>query len=117
MGFSIYRVPHHPPERPIVFKNMRKRWRTGVVAIAALGLGLGAVVHTQGASAATWPTATGTVKLTATKAVSGTLDGGLKRYVGSGALGTDDQDEGQDPLFTLAGRRDPEERHHRLPGR
>jgi hypothetical protein len=85
-----------------VFKNLRKRWRTGVVAIAALGLGLGAVVHTQGASAATWPTATGTVKLTATKAVSGTLDGGLKRYVGSGALGTGDQDEGQDPMFTLA---------------
>ncbi|MEV6342511.1 pectate lyase [Actinoplanes sp. NPDC051851] len=85
-----------------MFKNMRKRWRAGLVAITALGLGLGAVVYTQGANAATWPTATGTVKLTATKSVSGTLDGGLKRYYGSGALGTDDQDEGQDPLFELA---------------
>ena len=85
-----------------MFKNLRKRWRAGLVAITALGLGLGAVVYTQGASAATWPTATGTTKLTATKAVSGTFDGGLKRFVGSGALGTDSQDEDQDPLFELA---------------
>ncbi|WP_308285833.1 pectate lyase [Actinoplanes hulinensis] len=85
-----------------MFNNLRKRWRAGVVAIAALGLGLGAVVYTQGASAATWPSATGSVALTAGKSVSGTLDGGLKRYYGSGALGTGDQDEGQDPLFILA---------------
>ena len=85
-----------------MFKNLRKRWRAGLVAMTALGLGLGAVVYTQGASAATWPTATGTVKVTATKAVSGTLDGGLKRFVGSGALGSGSQDEGQDPLFELA---------------
>ncbi|GLY05673.1 pectate lyase [Actinoplanes sp. NBRC 101535] len=85
-----------------MFKNLRKRWRTGVVALAALGLGLGAAVYTQGASAATWPSATGTTKVTATKAVSGTLDGGLKRFVGSGALGTDSQAEGQKPLFELA---------------
>ncbi|GGN60969.1 pectate lyase [Actinoplanes lobatus] len=85
-----------------MFNNLRKRWRAGVVAIAALGLGLGAVVYTQGASAATWPSATGSVALSASKSVSGTLDGGLKRYYGSGALGTDDQDEGQDPLFILA---------------
>jgi hypothetical protein len=85
-----------------VFNNLRKRWRAGVVAVAALGLGLGAVVWTQGASAATWPTATGSVKLTASKSVSGTLDGGLKRYVGSGALGGSGQEEGQDPLFVLA---------------
>ena len=85
-----------------MFNNLRKRWRTGVVAVAAVGLGVGAVVWTQGASAATWPSATGTVKVTASKAVSGTLDGGLKRYVGSGALGGDSQEEGQDPLFVLA---------------
>ncbi|MEV6304000.1 pectate lyase [Actinoplanes sp. NPDC051861] len=85
-----------------MFKNLKKRWRAGVVTVAALGLGLGAVVYTQGASAASFPTATGTVKLTASKSVSGTLDGGLKRYYGSGALGGDSQDEGQDPLFVLA---------------
>ncbi|KUL39403.1 pectate lyase [Actinoplanes awajinensis] len=89
-------------ERLLVFKNLRKRWRAGLVAVTAIGLGLGAVVYTQGASAATWPTATGTTKLTATKAVSGTLDGGLKRFIGSGALGGDSQEEGQDPLFELA---------------
>jgi hypothetical protein len=105
MGASIGRVPIHPrsvPERLHVFNNMRKRWRAGVVAIAALGLGIGTVVYTQGASAATWPTATGTVKLTASKSVSGTLDGGLKRYVGSGDLGGSGQEEGQDPMFVLA---------------
>ena len=52
--------------------------------------------------AASWPTATGTKPVTATIPVSGTLDGGNVRYVGSGALGGDSQDEGQDPLFKLA---------------
>ncbi|MEU4427365.1 pectate lyase [Actinoplanes sp. NPDC024001] len=85
-----------------MFNNLRKRWRAGVVALAAVGLGLGAVVYTQGASAASFPSATGSVKLTASKPVSGTLDGGLKRYYGSGALGSESQDEGQDPLFVLA---------------
>jgi hypothetical protein len=85
-----------------VFKNLTKRWRAGVVTVAAIGLGVGAVVYTQGASAASFPSATGTVKVSASKSVSGTLDGGLKRYVGSGALGSDSQDEGQDPLFVLA---------------
>ncbi|SDT78764.1 pectate lyase [Actinoplanes derwentensis] len=85
-----------------MFKKLQKRWRAGLVTVVALSLGMGAVVYTQGASAATFPTATGTTKLTASKAVSGTFDGGLKRFVGSGALGGDSQDEGQDPLFTLA---------------
>ncbi|WP_328464315.1 pectate lyase [Actinoplanes sp. NBC_00393] len=49
-----------------------------------------------------WPAATGTKPVTATIAVSGTLDGGNVRYYGSGALGGDGQDEGQDPLFKLA---------------
>jgi hypothetical protein len=51
---------------------------------------------------ASWPTATGSKAVTATIAVSGTLDGGNVRYFGSGALGGDGQDEGQDPLFKLA---------------
>jgi hypothetical protein len=52
--------------------------------------------------AASWPKATGEKPVTATIAVSGTLDGGNVRYFGSGALGGDGQDEGQDPLFKLA---------------
>ncbi|MEV4275964.1 pectate lyase [Actinoplanes xinjiangensis] len=51
---------------------------------------------------ASWPTATGSKPVTATIPVSGTLDGGNVRYFGSGALGGDGQDEGQDPLFKLA---------------
>jgi hypothetical protein len=34
--------------------------------------------------------------------VSGTFDGGLKRFVGSGTLGTSSQSESQGPLFNLA---------------
>ncbi|GII05440.1 pectate lyase [Planobispora takensis] len=49
-----------------------------------------------------WPTAKGRQPVTATIAVSGTYDGGLKRFYGSGALGGDGQDEGQDPIFKLA---------------
>jgi hypothetical protein len=54
------------------------------------------------ASSTAWPKATGEKAVTATIAVSGTLDGGNVRYFGSGALGGDGQDEGQDPLFKLA---------------
>ncbi|KUL20527.1 pectate lyase [Streptomyces regalis] len=40
--------------------------------------------------------------MTATIEVSGSYDGGLKRFHGSGALGGDGQDEDQGPLFELA---------------
>ncbi|WP_405815828.1 pectate lyase [Streptomyces sp. NBC_01390] len=40
--------------------------------------------------------------MTATIEVSGTYDGGLKRFRGSGSLGTDGQAEDQGPLFELA---------------
>ncbi|MCK9896229.1 pectate lyase [Frankia sp. AgB32] len=61
-----------------------------------------AVTSSSASAAPSWPSATGTTSLTATKAVSGTFDGALKRYVGSGDLGTDGQSESQDPLFELA---------------
>jgi len=51
---------------------------------------------------ATWPTASGSQAVTAKIAVSGTLDGGNKRYYGSGNLGGSGQDEDQDPIFELA---------------
>ena len=57
---------------------------------------------TATSTSSAWPTATGSKAVTATIAVSGTLDGGNVRYYGSGALGGDGQDEGQDPLFKLA---------------
>ncbi len=50
-----------------------------------------------------WPTPQGADQLvTASIAVSGTYDGGMKRYVGSGPLGSGGQNEDQDPIFSLA---------------
>ncbi|MEV4659344.1 pectate lyase [Micromonospora sp. NPDC049301] len=46
-----------------------------------------------------WPTPTGSQKVDATIPVSGSFDGGLKRYYGIGDGG---QSESQDPMFELA---------------
>jgi len=54
------------------------------------------------ASAVTWPTATGTQAVSAKIKVSGTYDGSMKRFYGTGDLGSGGQDEGQDPIFELA---------------
>src|SRR5262245_62100156 len=54
-------------------------------------------------SCAAWPAATGSNQsVSATRQVSGTFDGMLQRFVGSGPLGTSGQQEGQGPLFELA---------------
>ena len=58
--------------------------------------------NTPGSTGA-WPTPVGSDQLvTSTIQVSGTLDGGMKRYVGSGPLGSGGQNEDQDPIFNLA---------------
>jgi hypothetical protein len=49
-----------------------------------------------------WPAPNGEQQVSATIQVMGRFDGKLKRYVGSGALGSSGQDEGQDPMFELA---------------
>ena len=49
-----------------------------------------------------WPKAGDTVQLTATMKVSGVFDGGLKRYVGAGALGGDGQTEDMPALIEVA---------------
>jgi pectate lyase len=49
-----------------------------------------------------WPAATGTRNVSASIAVSGTFDGQLARFVGTGPLGNGSQAEGQDALFELA---------------
>ena len=54
---------------------------------------------TTAAVSTTWPTATGSVKVTSTTAVKTSFDGGLKRYYGIGDGG---QSESQDPMFTVA---------------
>lgn len=73
-----------------------------VVAVAALAVSA-AVGTGATASAASWPTPSGSVPVGATiKVTSGTYDGGLKRFYGTGDLGSGGQDEGQSPLFQLA---------------
>ncbi len=96
------------------FSTRRRVW-TGVIAAVVLAAAAGTVAtaatSTSSTTAAkvsaptgptalslTFPTATGTTNLTATKAVSGTYDGGLKRFQGWGGS----QDEDQDPLFDVA---------------
>ncbi|MFE2427539.1 pectate lyase [Streptomyces sp. NPDC059373] len=51
---------------------------------------------------AAWPTATASKPVTATIEVTGSYDGGLKRFYGSGDLGTAGQSEDQGPIFELA---------------
>jgi pectate lyase len=49
-----------------------------------------------------WPEPGETVELDATLAVTGVFDGGMKRYVGVGALGGDGQDEDMPAIMRLA---------------
>ena len=84
--------------------RMRRRAIGG--ALGAIALTAGAIttgLSLSAASAATWPSPSGTPQaVTKTIPVSGTTDGGMKRYYGSGDLGTGGQDEDQGPLFELA---------------
>jgi pectate lyase len=86
--------------------------RLAVIATAVAGMALGLAACgggpeagervTVAKAAASWPVPTKSTPVTSTIPVSGTYDGGLKRFYGSGALGGDGQDEGQDPIFKLA---------------
>lgn len=68
-----------------------------LIGAAVLAVALaGSVATVNMASAAT------DVLVTASIKVSGTFDGGGKRYIGSGDLGSGGQNEGQDPIFDLA---------------
>ncbi|RAY15391.1 pectate lyase [Actinomadura craniellae] len=49
-----------------------------------------------------WPAPRGQQAVGATIAVSGSYDGGLRRFYGTGDLGDGGQNEGQDPIFRLA---------------
>jgi hypothetical protein len=77
---------------------MRKLW-FAIGTVAALSAT--ALLPVTAAEATTVPSNTGSIALSATKVVSGTFDGGMKRYYGTGNLGSGGQDEGQDPLFDL----------------
>ncbi|MFH8560031.1 pectate lyase [Streptomyces sp. NPDC017988] len=90
--------------------RIRHRRRVGrrralIGALAALGVTGTAVVASgllSPAGAATaWPEAKGSKPVPATIEVSGPYDGGLKRFYGTGELGSGGQGEDQDPLFVL----------------
>ncbi|WP_420032977.1 pectate lyase [Streptomyces sp. cg28] len=94
------------PQTPPRHRRRLSRKRTTIGGLAALALTGGALATTTfigSAGAATaWPSAKGEQAVSSSIDVSGTLDGGYKRYYGSGDLGGDGQDEGQDPIFDLA---------------
>lgn len=75
----------------------------GALLLTGATLGANALLSPAGAAtaAAGWPTPTGDKPVTKTIEVSGTYDGGLQRFYGSGDLGGDGQEEGQDPVFKL----------------
>jgi pectate lyase len=62
--------------------------------------GTGGAVQT--ASLCAWPTATSTLMLMSSQAISGTYDGGMRRFVGAGPLATSGQGENQPPLLKIA---------------
>ncbi|SBT89585.1 Pectate lyase [Streptomyces sp. DI166] len=84
--------------------SRRTRHRALIGGLASLGVTVGMITTgpAPAAQAATWPTPTGSQAVSSTISVSGTVDGGMKRYYGSGDLAGDGQEEGQDPIFKLA---------------
>ncbi|WP_330291923.1 pectate lyase [Streptomyces sp. NBC_00576] len=79
--------------------------RAVIAGTAALGLTGAAVLTTtllsSAGATATWPTAKGSQAVSSKITVSGTFDGKLKKFFGSGALDNGSQEEGQDPIFEL----------------
>ncbi|WP_329340607.1 pectate lyase [Streptomyces sp. NBC_00663] len=86
-------------------RRITKR-RAVIAGASALALTGAAIVTTTmlstAGAASSWPTATGSKAVSSTVKVSGTLDGKYVKYYGSGALGSDSQDEDQGPIFELA---------------
>lgn len=77
-----------------------------ISGLSAFGIAGAAIVTTSmlstASAASSWPSDTGSEPVSKTIPVSGVRDGGMKMFYGTGALGKDNQDEGQDPLFELA---------------
>ncbi|MEU6166450.1 pectate lyase [Streptomyces tanashiensis] len=72
----------------------------GITGAAVLTTGLLAPAGAAGAAPA-WPAAKGSKPVATTIEVSGTYDGKLQRFHGTGELGSDGQDESQKPVFVL----------------
>ncbi|MFE7813884.1 pectate lyase [Streptomyces sp. NPDC057433] len=93
-------------EQPASHRRRTGRRRAVIAGVSALGV-TGAAIFTStmlstASAASSWPSDTGSKPVSKTVPVSGVLDGGMKKYYGTGDLGGDGQDEGQDPVFELA---------------
>ncbi|MEU6536241.1 pectate lyase [Streptomyces sp. NPDC047000] len=95
-----------PAEQRVRHRRRVTGRRALIAGSAALGITGAAILTTtmlSSAGAATaWPTANGSKAVAKTIPVSGTYDGKLTKFYGSGALGTSDQSEDQGPIFELA---------------
>jgi pectate lyase len=95
-----------PAEQRVRHRRRITKRRALIAGSAALGITGAAIVTTtmlSSAGAATaWPTANGSKAVSKTISVSGTYDGKLTKFYGSGDLGTSGQDEDQGPIFELA---------------
>ncbi|MEU9914602.1 pectate lyase [Streptomyces sp. NPDC051001] len=93
-------------EQRVRHRRQVSKRRAVIAGASALGLTGAAIVTTtmlsSASAASSWPTATGKQAVSSTIKVTGTYNGGYKQFYGSGALGGDGQDEGQDPVFQLA---------------
>ncbi|MET7596317.1 pectate lyase [Streptomyces sp. NPDC004082] len=93
-------------EQRVRHRRTVTRRRAVIGGAAALGLTGAAIVTTSmlgtAGAATSWPDAKGSKAVTKTIEVSGTYDGKLREFYGSGALGDGGQSEGQDPVFELA---------------
>ena len=76
---------------------------TRAAAVAALAVSAVIVAGTPATAVAAWPNPSTSQAVSQTiKVTSGTYDGGLKWFYGTGDLGTGGQDEDQGPIFELA---------------
>ncbi|MEU9355289.1 pectate lyase [Streptomyces griseoloalbus] len=94
------------PEQRVSHRRRTTKRRAVIAGVSALGLTGAAIVTTTmlstAGAASSWPSDTGSKPVSKTVPVSGVYDGGMKKFYGTGALGGDGQDEGQDPIFELA---------------
>jgi hypothetical protein len=94
------------PEQRVRHRRQVTRRRAVIAGVSALGITGAAIVTTSllssAGAAASWPTPKGSKAVSSTIKVSGTYDGRLTKFYGSGDLGGSGQEEGQDPVFQLA---------------
>ncbi|MBZ9642166.1 pectate lyase [Streptomyces sp. PSKA30] len=94
-----------PAEQRVRHRRRVTRRRAVIGSVAALGITGAAFATTSllstAGAASSWPTAKGNKAVSSTISVSGTYDGGYQRFYGSGELGGNGQEEGQDPIFQL----------------